>query len=174
MDVKKIYFSQYKFKYTNILYSILIISLIWKIVTVTIPYSVNMSHENVVATNLFQNKLTSIISTVKKHENAPIIFYSYREMDYEALISTAIYLKYNEIKNSIMVKTNYGNKYTEDNALVSHISSLAKQFEGGDMKYFSPLDYNVKKCFAIEFNGVVKDGRCKNSGKIWRLLDYPY
>jgi len=164
--------------YTSILFfSIFLISipvLLFKDYS-NLKYSRDMSTKNVEATNLFQNKLTEIVKLTKKNPDYPIVFSSYQPFDYEPMVSIKIYLRYSNIYNTLMVKTNYNKEITTDNPLSKWVMDENFKFEKSGGNGFT--SYGLKKdekCFLIDFNGTTTDTQCENLGKIWQLGSYPY
>jgi len=173
-DLKLHYFPQFQLKYANLFYFI-ILAILLVFVSKSIDYSQKMSQKNVQATVLFQGKLKSIIEKIKKYPNYPIVFASYRPLDYEPLISTSIYLRYYGSKNELMVKTYYDLAQADNSPITKWVAEENIKFEKNGGLNFVPYNINEdKKCFFIDFSGTTVDKKCENIGKIWNLGNYPY
>jgi hypothetical protein len=165
-SIKKIYFPNKAFKYTNILYIVLIITL-----SIAVLYNIQDAHiasnKNVQKTIEFQRKLKEIVESVSQHPNQPIIFYSHVPYDYEPLYSVAEYLRYYDIQNDIMVKVNDDPSEVERPFLLHLIDTkLSWEKEGGKSGLFVP-NSNPNNCFAVDFSDYTKDTNCENLGMVW-------
>ncbi|MCX6717237.1 MAG: hypothetical protein NTU76_00990 [Candidatus Taylorbacteria bacterium] len=173
-DFKNYYFPNFKTSFFHLVYFLFLLVLSFFIFK-NINYSQEMSKKNANATVLFQNQLKKVVIEARKEPDYPIIFFSYKPLDYEPLLSVSAYLRQFGIKNKLMVKTDYKSEDLVGQPILKWVAEENIKFEkNGNQTFQVYSEDNNGKCFAVNFNGNTINTKCKNLGKIWQLSEYPY